>query len=111
MLPHEPTTIKQEVISLSKITCIFCGIESDDEIITHLNTSHPGGLSRYIMFFGASPVVSEEVFTACDNALHGIVDPNVAALSRISDEDKRAIVTARDLARPVRSRIDTVEEF
>jgi hypothetical protein len=91
--------------------CIYCGFESTDEVVSHINKVHDGGLSRYMIFFGAIPVVSEPVFRACSNALNGKVDDTIEALKQISDSDKRLIVDARTRAMPVRSQFDEYEDF
>jgi hypothetical protein len=96
---------------MCKPTCLYCGFESDDEIVTHINDSHPGALGRYLLFFGAAPVVSEEVYAACVNSDHGAGDTGSKALLRIPMADREAIVAAREQSLPLRSLIQNVEDF
>lgn len=96
---------------MCKPVCIYCGFQSDEEIITHINDAHPGGLGSYLLFFGAAPVVSEEVFAACTNAVHGVFDTSNAVLMRLKNEDISAVVSAWTQSLPLRSTIENTEDF
>ncbi len=89
------------------LKCILCGFENQEEIVSHINFKHEGGLMRYLMFFPSAKVVGPELMAQLQKSKEDVT--RISLPKYLSEEDAQAIINAWRAGQPQRSSI-IVEE-